>query len=520
MVFRSTYPDVVIPEMPFTAFVLQKAAELANQPAIIDGPSGRSLTYGQLAGGVERVAANLAAKGFQKGDVFAILLPNLPEYALAFLGVARLGGILTTINPLYTAEEIIFQLNDTGAKYLLTIPMFIEKASEATQKSKVEEIFVLGEASGATPFATLMQDAGAAPQVEIDPHKDLLVVPYSSGTTGLPKGVMLTHHNVTSYMSQVRVVAEYEQGQSYMAVLPFYHIFGMVGILNLGLLEGTTIVSMPRFDLEQFLQIMQDYKITGACLVPPIILALTKHPAVANYSFPNLKWLLSGAAPLGEDVQKACAERLNCAVVQGWGMTETSCGAAVIPLDPEKQRPGAAGLLIPNMECRITDYTSGEELGPNQQGEIWVRGPNIMQGYLNKPDETSYMLDQNGWLHTGDIGYIDEDGFLYIVDRIKELIKYKGLQVAPAELEAVLLTHPSVADVAVIGRPDQEAGEAPKAFVVLKAPVSEEELMAFVAERVAPYKKIRSIEFTNQIPKSASGKILRRVLLDQERAKV
>ncbi len=519
MIFRSTFPDVTIPELTFTDFILQNAAERASQPALVDGPSGRTITYAQLVEFVRRVGANLAARGFQKGDVFAILLPNLPEYAVAFHGVASIGGILTTINPLYTTEEINFQLKDTGAKYLLTLPMFLEKAVEGAKDTSVAEMYVLGEAPGATPFTALLQPAGPPPLVTIDIHKDLLVIPYSSGTTGLPKGVMLTHHNVVSFMSMVRPVAGYKAEKNYLAVLPFFHIFGMVGILNTCLLEGCTMVTIPRFDLEQFLQLIQDYKVAGACLVPPIILALAKHPLVAKFDLSSLEWLLSGAAPLSADLQQACATRLSCVVVQGWGMTETSCGATIIPLDSPQSRPGSAGLLVGNQECRVVDYSTGEDLGPNQSGEIWLRGPNIMQGYLNQPEASRRTVDDERWLHTGDIGYIDDEGYLYIVDRIKELIKYKGLQIAPAELEAVLLAHPAVADAAVIGRADPEAGEVPKAFVVLKTPVSAEELLEFVAEKVAPYKRIRKLEIVDQIPKSASGKILRRVLIEQERAR-
>ncbi|MDB5078123.1 MAG: 4-coumarate--CoA ligase family protein [Chloroflexi bacterium] len=517
MIFRSSFPDITIPELTFTDFTLQKAAERLTQPALIDGPSGRTLTYGQLLEYIRRVGANLHARGFKKGDVLAILLPNLPEYAAAFHGAASIGGVLTTINPLYTAEELTFQLSDTRAKYLLTLPMFIEKAIEGAKNTSIEEIFVLGEAPGATPFAALLQPADSAPPVNIDVHRDLLVIPYSSGTTGLPKGVMLTHNNVVSFVSMIRVAAGYHPGQKYLAVLPFFHIFGMVGIMGNCLVAGATMVTMPRFDLEQFLQLIQDHKIAGACLVPPIVLALAKHPIVDKYDLSSLEWLLSGAAPLSADLQKACAARLNCAVVQGWGMTETSCGASIVPLDQAGKRPGAAGMLIPNQEYRVVDYTTGEDQGPGHQGEIWLRGPNIMQGYLNQPQATADTINSEGWLYTGDIGYIDEEGYLFIVDRIKELIKYKGLQIAPAELEAVLLSHPAVADAAVIGRADEEAGEVPKAFVVLKSPVNAEELLAFVSEKVAPYKRIRKLEIIDQIPKSASGKILRRVLVAKER---
>jgi acyl-CoA synthetase (AMP-forming)/AMP-acid ligase II len=520
MIFHSTFPDTAIPAKTFSDFILQGALSRGALPALVDGPSGRTVTYAQLAEFVRRVAANLVtAHGLQKGDVFAIMLPNLPEYAIAFHGVATAGGTLTTVNPLYTAEELRYQLGDTRAKYLLTLPMFLDKVHEAAKDAPLREIFILGDApAGTTPFTTLLAPAEPMAPVEINIYKDLLVLPYSSGTTGLPKGVMLTHHNVVSFISMARSVAGYTEGKNYLAVLPFFHIFGMVGILNTCLLEGCTMVTIPRFDLEQFLQLMQDYKIAGACLVPPIILALAKHPLVDKYDLSHLEWLLCAAAPLSADLQQACADRLKCEVVQGWGMTETSCGATIIPFEPARNRAGSAGLLVPNQEMRVVDYSTGEDLGPNQSGEIWLCGPNIMQGYLNQPEASRNTVDEDGWLHTGDIGYIDDDGYLYIVDRIKELIKYKGLQIAPAELEAVLLSCPAVADAAVIGRPDLEAGEVPKAFVVLKSPLTAEEILAFVAEKVAPYKRIRKLEFVDAIPKSPSGKILRRVLVEQDRA--
>jgi acyl-CoA synthetase (AMP-forming)/AMP-acid ligase II len=520
MIFHSPYPDVTIPEIAFTPFVFEKAAQLGDKPALIDGPTGRTLTYKQVWGAVQMAAAGLASRGFKKGEVFAIILPNLPEFAIAFHAVSLLGGIVTTINPLYTAEEVTFQLNDTGAKYLLTIPMFMDKAAEAVKGTEVGDIFVLGEAPGAIPFTNLMQPGNTVPEVQIDPHKDLIVLPYSSGTSGKPKGVMLNHYNLVAQLRQLEGVGITTINDVSVAVLPFFHIYGMVGILNIALRVGATLVTMPRFDLEQFLQICQDHKVTQVGVVPPIVLALAKHPIVGKYDLSSLNWILSGAAPLDKDLQLAAAERLHCMVLQGFGMTETSVGATIVPATPEGFRAGSAGVLNPNVLCKIVDIATGAELEANQQGEIWVSGPNIMQGYLNQPEATASTLDADGWLHTGDIGYVDNEGYLFIVDRIKELIKFKGLQVAPAELEAVLLSHPMVADAAVIARPDEEAGEVPKAFVVLKGEISPEELMAYVAERVAPHKKVRHLEVINEIPKSASGKILRRMLVVQERAKI
>jgi acyl-CoA synthetase (AMP-forming)/AMP-acid ligase II len=259
--------------------------------------------------------------------------------------------------------------------------------------------------------------------------------------------------------------------------------------------------------------------VTFANVVPPIVLALAKHPAVGNYDLSSLRCVFSGAAPLGDPVAKACAERLGCQVLQGYGLTETSPVTHVGPADPERARPGSIGFPVSNTECRIVSTEDGRVLGPGEHGEICVRGPQNMRGYLGRPDATAAMIDAEGWLHTGDIGYADDQGYFYVVDRVKELIKYKGMQVAPAELEAVLLTHPSVADAAVIPSPDPEAGEVPKAFVVVKGEATPEGIMAFVAERVAPFKKVRLLEVVDQIPKSPSGKILRRLLVERERAR-
>ncbi|HEX2171863.1 MAG TPA: 4-coumarate--CoA ligase family protein [Dehalococcoidia bacterium] len=518
MIFRSQVADIAIPDTPLTPFVLRRAQDLGDKPALIDGPSGRAITYRQLAGMVRLAAAGLAQRGFGKGDVMAIFSPNLPEYAVAFHAVATLGGLNTTTNSLYTADEVAFQLNDAGAKFLLTVPPFMGRAVEAAKKSRVQEIYVIGEAEGATPVASLLQNDGQLPEVPIDPREDIVALPYSSGTTGLPKGVMLTHRNLVANLAQIEAgMKDATADDVIIGVLPFFHIYGMMVIMNAALMKGATVVTMPRFDLEQFLQILQQYAVTRAYLVPPIVLALAKHPIVDKYDLSRLKVIFSGAAPLGEDVAQACADRLQVQIKQGYGMTETS--PVTHALSDGEVNPGSIGRLIPNTECKIVDLATGATLGPNQDGEICVRGPQVMKGYLNNPEATAATIDPEGWLHTGDVGHIDDQGYYFVVDRVKELIKYKGYQVAPAELEAILLTHPRIADAAVIPSPDEESGEVPKAFVVLRSAVGTDEILSFVAHRVAPPKKVRLIEVVDEIPKSASGKILRRVLVERERAK-
>ena len=516
MVFKSPHQEVEIAEIPLHEFVLQRAGDLGAKPALIDGPSGRTITYAQLAGAVEAIAAGLHDRGFGKGDVLAIHSPNIPEYAVAYLAAIRLGGIVTPANPLYTAEELAFQLNDAGAKFLLTIPLFLETAREAAGQSAVKEVFVFGEAEGATPFAELMKPGGEVPAFE-GSFDDVIVLPYSSGTTGLPKGVMLTHRNLVGNIQQTRGLHRLDENDVLIGILPFFHIYGMEVIMNNGLVNGSTIVTMPKFDLEQALSLIQEHKITRAYLVPPIILALAKHPLVDNYDLSSLDVILSGAAPLGEDMQTAVRARLDCQVLQGYGLTETSPVTNLIP-DGWDPKPGSVGTLVPNSEAKVVDVESGKEIGTGERCELWFRGPHIMKGYLNNTEATNITIDDDGFLHTGDIGYVDEEGYFYVVDRLKELIKYKGFQVPPAELEALLLSHPKIADAAVIGVPDPEAGELPKAFVVPNGDLTEQEVIDFVADKVAPHKKIRLVEIATEIPKSASGKILRRILIERERA--
>lgn len=518
MIYKSPFPEITVPDVPLAQFVLQHAMELGDAPALIDGPSGRTLSYKQVAGGSRLVASSLAKKGFGKGDVFAIWMPNIPEYAIPFLAVSMLGGINTTLNSLYTPDEARYQLNDTGAQYLVTIPQFMERALPAVQGTSVQEIFVMGEAEGATPFMSLMQSDGQLPDVKINPKEDLVVLPYSSGTSGRPKGVMLTHSNLVAQILQVSATGVFVDGDVIIGVLPFYHIYGMVLILLLSLAKGNRMVSVPRFDMEMFLQVMEKYDVTIAPLVPPIVLGLAKHPIVDKFNLSKLRTITSGAAPLGAELEIACMKRLNCLVLQGYGMTEVSAASQINPGDASKIRHGSVGWTVSNMESKIVQVETGQDAPPGVSGEVCVRGPNRMVGYWNNPEATAATIDAEGWLHTGDVGYFDEEGYLYVVDRVKELIKYNAYQVAPAELEAVLVTHPMIADCAVIPHPDPEAGEIPKAFIVKKGDVTAEEIMLYVSDRVAPFKKIRAVEFVDSIPKSASGKILRRILIEQDRS--
>jgi len=510
-IHRSPLPDVDIPRVPITEHVLQQAQRVPDRPALIDGPTGRTYTYAQFAGAVRAFAGGLQQRGLGPGSTIALMSPNIPEFAIVFHGAAVAGVAVSTINPTYTAEEVGFQLRDSGSTLLITIAMFAETAAAAAADSPVTDIFVIGDApDGMGSFTELL--AAPIEQVDVDPNEQIVVLPYSSGTTGFPKGVMLTHRNLVANLVQCEDALEVEDGEVVLAVLPFFHIYGMQVLMNFFLSRGSTIVTVPRFDLEQSLGLIQEHRITRLFAVPPIVLALAKHPMVDDFDLSSLKQVFSGAAPLGAELALEAAARIDCEVVQGYGMTEMSPVSHVTRMGGFK--PGTCGVTVANTECRIVDSENGDDQGVGGVGELWVRGPQVMKGYLNNPEATEQTIDSDGWLHTGDVGFIDEDGHLTIVDRVKELIKFKGFQIAPAELEALLLTHPSIADAAVIGVPDDEAGERPRAFIVLKpdTEVSAQDITDFTAEHVATYKVVHDVVFTDEIPKSASGKILRRVL--------
>jgi acyl-CoA synthetase (AMP-forming)/AMP-acid ligase II len=513
IIHRSPMPDVEIPDITITAHVLRHAATQPDRVALVDGPSGRSYTFAEFSDAVHRFAGGLVGRGFRPGDVLALMAPNLPEYAVVFHGTAVAGGTVTTVNPTYGAEEVRFQLTDAGASMLVTVGMFAETAAAAIAGTQVTEVMTLDGADGTVDARTLLS-AEPIDQVPVDPASQVVVLPYSSGTTGLPKGVMLTHRNLVANCLQTEPCIHQVEHEVALSFLPFFHIYGMQVLMNLSLSTGATVVTMPRFDLEQALELTQRHRVTRFYAVPPVVLALAKHPLVDQYDLSSLVQVFSGAAPLGAELAAEAAKRVGCEVVQGFGMTELS---PVSHCTVEGDfRPGTSGVTVGSTEIRLVDPDTGEDRGVGQEGELWVRGPQVMVGYLNNPEATRNTIDPDGWLHTGDLAVVDEHQHVSIVDRVKELIKYKGFQVPPAELEALLVAHPKVADVAVIGIPDIEAGEIPKAFVVPTpgdAPTVEE-LQAYVAGHVASYKQVRLVEFVAEIPKSASGKILRRMLRD------
>jgi 4-coumarate--CoA ligase len=511
-VFASRHGTVEVPGKSITEALFDGLTGREDEVAMIDGPSVREVTAGQLMTMIRSLAGGLTARGVLPGGTVALLAPNLPEYPVVFHGVAWGGGTVTTINPTYTAPEIQHQLNDSGAGMLVTISMFEEVARKAMEGTGCRDLVVMdGGGAGALSLKDVMGPELAA-QAPVDLASDVVVLPYSSGTTGRPKGVMLTHRNLVANVTQSAAVAGIDPEDTAIAFLPFFHIYGMTVLMNLFLSQRAKIVTMPRFDLELFLKLIQQHGATRLYIVPPVALALAKHPLVEQFDVSSVKQIFSGAAPLGAEIEAAVGTRFGAESVQGYGMTELS------PISHmtvgSNIRHGSSGQAVPSTECRIVDPETLTDLGPGQEGELWIRGPQVMKGYLNNPQATAETLVEGGWLRTGDLAEIDDDGFMFIRDRLKELIKYKGFQVAPAEVEAALCAMNGITDAAVIGRNDPEAGEVPVAFVVTAGSVDEAAIRTHCEGCLASYKRPVEYRFVDSVPKSASGKILRRQLRD------
>lgn len=535
MSFASPFPEVEIPSTSVYEFLFGGItdAEL-DRIALIDAKSGRETSYREMIGRIDAFAGALAGRGIGVGDVVGLLSPNSSGFAVAFHGILRAGATATTINALFTAKEIAKQLADSRARMLVTVSALAPQARAAAAAVGLadRDLVVLdgeGEQAGGNPNADdLMAPGHPAPQVSFAPSSHLAALPYSSGTTGNPKGVMLTHRNLVANVAQIRPLHGMTPDDVVLAVLPFFHIYGMTVLLNAALHTRARLVIMPAFDLGEFLANIQNHRCTIAFIAPPIAVALAKHPLVDEFDLSSLKVVMSGAAPLDADLGHAVADRLGCRVVQGYGMSELSPVSHITPFDAGAHDMkitaplSSVGWTVSNGISKLVDPQTGAEIdvpteGLSATGELWFKGPNVMAGYLNNEEATRETIDEDGWLHTGDLARVDAHGCVYIVDRLKELIKYKGYQVPPAELEAVLLSHPAIADATVVGVPDADGEEVPKAFVVRQpgetgARLTADEVMAFVADQVAPYKKVRQVEFIDAIPKSASGKILRKEL--------
>lgn len=502
-----------------------------------------SITYKQVHSSTYSFAAALSKKFKVKtGDCVAIVGPNHIHYFSAFMGIGLTGAHSTCINPMYTTEEILHQLKSTNAKTIVTHMLCYEKVMEIKSKHIPDLNIIImrhhhdPKADSTIDVEDLMTEYQTqydcndfATPADFNPKEVIFTIPFSSGTTGLSKGVVLTHHNLMSNTCQLfggmRGMSASADGTrqrgTLLCPLPFFHIYGMVVGMCLPLILGAKLIPMAAFDMVKFLELIQNYKVTRALAVPPIIIGLAKHPIVDNYDLSSLEMLMSGAAPLGSDVQQACQQRIKgLKVIQGWGMTELSPVGTVIQ-EGEPNRMGSAGTLVSDTEGKIISSETGEDLPYMEEGEICIRGPQVMKGYLNNTAATEAMITKDGWLKSGDIGYFDKEGYMYVTDRMKELIKYKGFQVPPAELEAHLLSHPKIKDAIVIPVPDEEAGELPRAYCVLQDGVTAtvEEVMEFINKKVAPHKKLRGgIRFVESVPKSPSGKLLRRIQVQMDRA--
>ncbi|CAO2172987.1 unnamed protein product [Urochloa humidicola] len=450
-----------------------------------------------------------------------LLLPNCVEFAIAFLACSRLGAPATTANPLHTPPEIAKQAAASGATVIVTEPDFVSKVIGLPGVSAV--VATGAGADGCVSFSDLLaSDDTALTEPAIDVANDVVALPYSSGTTGLPKGVMLTHRGLVTSVAQLvdgeNPNLHLREDDVVLCVLPMIHVYSLHSILLCGMRAGAALVVMKRFDTARMFELVERHGITVVPLVLPIAVQIAKTDAVGRHDVSSVRMVISGGAPMGKELQDILRAKLPGAVLgQGYGMTEAGpvlsmCMA--FAKEPLPVKSGACGTVVRNAELKIIDPETGVSLRRNQPGEICIRGKQIMKGYLNNPEATAATIDAEGWLHTGDVGYVDDDDEIFIVDRLKELIKYKGFQVAPAELEAMLIAHPSIADAAAVPMKDDTSGEVPVAFVVRSdgSGITEDEIKQYVAKQVVYYKRLHKIFFVETIPKAPSGKILRKDL--------
>ncbi|KAK7255020.1 hypothetical protein RIF29_28419 [Crotalaria pallida] len=526
IIFRSKLPDIYIPKhLPLHSYCFENLSEYGTRPCLINAPTGEIYTYYDVELTARKVASGLNKLGIQQGDVIMLLLPNCPQFVFAFLGASFLGAMTTAANPFFTQAEIAKQAKASNAKLLITQASYYEKVKDLLDVKLMFVDYPTQEVEERhLHFSELIEaDENEMPQVKINPD-DVVTLPYSSGTTGLPKGVMLTHKGLVTSIAQ-QVDGEnpnlyFHSEDVILCVLPLFHIYSLNSVFLCGLRAKAAILLMPKFDINSLLGLIQKHRVSIAPVVPPIVLAIAKSPDLDKYDMSSIRVLKSGGAPLAKELEQTVRAKFPSAKLgQGYGMTEAGPVLAMcltFAKEPFDVKPGACGTVVRNAEMKIVDPETDNSLPRNQPGEICIRGDQIMKGYLNDPEATKITIDKEGWLHTGDIGYIDDDDELFIVDRLKELIKYKGFQVAPAELEALLLSHPNISDVAVVPMKDEAAGEVPVAFVVRSNgdidTTTEDEIKHFISKQVVFYKRINRVFFIEAIPKSPSGKILRKDL--------
>ncbi|GMT14942.1 hypothetical protein PFISCL1PPCAC_6239, partial [Pristionchus fissidentatus] len=542
VIYSSPFGSIPVSSTPVHIDLLQKIDENIqknpNKEALIDGTDpSKFLTYSELKRQTFAVAQFLQNRGFDHQTACTVI-PNCKEFLPFFLGVSVQGGAISGASALFTDFELERQFKDSRCTTIFTDEGNLEKVKKAVKGiDHVKTIIVLCSSSSSPSGTVSWNEVISTPidtkrkTVKINVKEDVVALPYSSGTTGSPKGVMLTHENFGTMIHMIykwRRAMESQSGvitdwnvENMLLFLPFYHIYGFA-MMCYGVMEKATTVILASFDPLVFLKCIQDYKISQMNLVPPILVFLAKHPICDKFDLSSLRRIASGAAPAGKDICDALLKRYpNIEYVeQGYGMTELTTGSH-LPDMGSRAKFGSCGKLAPGLQMKIVDVTSGSILPNGKAGEICIKGPTVMKGYLGREEATKECI-RDGWMHTGDIGYCDVDGDLFIIDRLKELIKVKGLQVPPAELEDILLSHPSIQDAAVIGIPDAKAGELPKAYIVKSNPsLTAEQVYNFVEEKVSSYKNLNGgIEFIDAIPKSAAGKILRRVLRDKHQSKI
>ncbi|XP_073130045.1 4-coumarate--CoA ligase 2 [Henckelia pumila] len=524
-IFVSKLPPISIPNhIPLHTFCFQNLSQKADRTCLLVGNTGKSYTYAEVHLICRRIAAGFSKLGLKKGDVIMVMLQNCAEFAFCFMGASMIGGVTTTANPFLTRAEIFKQLKASDAKMIVTQSQYVEKLRDPADVGcdDFAVVTIDDPPEGCLPFSALCEaDERDAPEVEIDPD-DAVALPFSSGTTGLPKGVILTHKSLITSVAQ-QVDGEnpnwhVKEDDVVLCVLPLFHIFALNAALLCSLRVGAAILMVQKFEMGLLLELIQSHRVSVAAVVPPLVLALAKNPVVDNFDLTSIRLVQSGAAPLGSELEDALLRRLPQAVFgQGYGMTEAGPVLCLSPLfakQPFPTKSGSCGNVVRNAELKVVSPETGHSLPRNQPGEICIRGSQIMKGYLNDAEATARTIDVDGWLHTGDIGYVDEDDDVFIIDRLKELIKFKGFQVPPAELESLLLSHPNIADAAVVPQNDEAAGEVPVAFVVAASgsEVTEEQVKEFIAKQVVFYKRLHKVHFVNAIPKSPAGKILRREL--------
>ncbi|OJV91484.1 MAG: hypothetical protein BGO39_21770 [Chloroflexi bacterium 54-19] len=521
-------PSINYPVHPYDELLTRTVQKFPENTALVF--KDISLTYRELDGLVNSFANALLELGVKQGDRVCLFMTNRPEFIVSWFAIARIGATISPMNPSYKEREVAYQLSNSEAVGIVVQNELLPLVQAAMPDAPNLRLIITAgpgqaaNADGTYSFAKLVKSHPSTPPAKPEiGWDDLLALPYSSGTTGLPKGVLLSHRNLVCNAYQMVGSSRININDNLMLFLPFYHIYGTM-LMGSGILAGAKAVLMERFEPVECMRLIKAHKITLFYSVPPVLVMLTNWPLLKEQDLSSIRHVMSGAAPLAPEVARRFQQMTGVTVLQGYGLTEASPLTHINPVYDERLiKTETVGLPVHDTEQKIVDIETGEkELGPGEVGELIVRGPQVMQGYWNAPEATAATL-RNGWLFTGDIGSMDEEGYVIISDRKKEMIKYKGFGIAPAEIEALLFEHPAVADVAVIPKPDEEAGEIPKAFVVLRAtadPITPDDLVKWANGKLAGYKNLREVEFIDAIPKNPSGKLLRRVLKDRERAKL